>query len=192
MCRMIASIVLLIDFVLRKLMFSCWYNPSSTWRLGKRMFLVSICRRGILEPAVELRHLRYFVAVAEMENVSRAALKLHVSQPALSRQIRDLEDELGVQLFERAGKAVNLTDAGRLFLKEACTVLERTDEAVRKTLRLTLRSLRETKLILRFRSLQRIHHRISILFIHRYQREIIFLKQPNRFQISWAQFCIDL
>src|SRR5436305_12715367 len=77
--------------------------------------------------AVELRHLRYFVAVAEMKNVSRAALKLHVSQPALTRQIRDLEDELGVQLFERTGKAVNLTDAGRLFLKEACTVLERTD-----------------------------------------------------------------
>src|SRR5882724_4270844 len=81
--------------------------------------------------AVELRHLRYFVAVAEMENVSRAALKLHVSQPALSRQIRDLEDELGVQLFERTGKAVNLTDAGRVFLREARTVLERTNEAVK-------------------------------------------------------------
>src|SRR5213596_3176604 len=80
------------------------------------MFLVSICRRGILEPAVELRHLRYFVAVAEMENVSRAALKLHVSQPALSRQIRDLEDEIGFSLLERTAKSVRLTDAGRAFL----------------------------------------------------------------------------
>jgi LysR family transcriptional regulator, benzoate and cis,cis-muconate-responsive activator of ben and cat genes len=96
------------------------------------MFLVSICRLGIVGSRVELRHLRYFVAVAEAENVLRAATqKLHISQPAVSRQIRDLEDELGVQLFERTGKAVNLTDAGRLFLKEARAVLERTDEAVR-------------------------------------------------------------
>jgi len=96
------------------------------------MFLVSLCRRGIVGSAVELRHLRYFVAVAEAENVLRAATrKLHVSQPAVSRQIRDLEDELGVQLFERSGKAISLTEAGRLFLKEAGAVLERTDEAVR-------------------------------------------------------------
>src|SRR5437879_12174090 len=95
------------------------------------MFLVSICRRGIVGVTVELRHLRYFVAVAEAENVLRASTqKLHVSQPAVSRQIRDLEEELGVQLFERTGKTVNLTDAGRLFLKEARAVLERTDEAV--------------------------------------------------------------
>jgi DNA-binding transcriptional LysR family regulator len=95
------------------------------------MFLVSLCRRGIVGSTVELRHLRYFVAVAEAENVLRAATqKLHVSQPAVSRQVRDLEDELGVLLFERTGKAVNLTDAGRLFLKEARAVLERTDEAV--------------------------------------------------------------
>jgi len=80
---------------------------------------------------VELRHLRYFVAVAETQNVLRAATqKLHVSQPAVSRQIRDLEDELGVQLFERTGKSVRLTDAGLLFLKEARAVLERTEEAV--------------------------------------------------------------
>ena len=81
---------------------------------------------------MELRHLRYFVAVAEAQNVLRAATqKLHVSQPAVSRQIRDLEDELGVQLFERTGKSVRLTDAGQVFLKEARTVLERTNEAVR-------------------------------------------------------------
>lgn len=81
---------------------------------------------------MELRHLRYFVAVAEAQNVLRAATqKLHVSQPAVSRQIRDLEDELGVQLFERTGKSVSLTDAGHLFLKEARAILERTNEAVR-------------------------------------------------------------
>jgi DNA-binding transcriptional LysR family regulator len=95
------------------------------------MFLVSICRLGIVGSTVELRHLRYFVAVAETQNVLRAATqKLHVSQPAVSRQIRDLEDELGVLLFERTGKAVKLTDAGRLFLKEARAVLDRTDAAV--------------------------------------------------------------
>ena len=66
--------------------------------------------------------MRYFVAVAEMENVSRAALKLHVSQPALSRQIRDLEDEIGFSLFERTAKSVRLTDAGRAFLDNARAV----------------------------------------------------------------------
>jgi DNA-binding transcriptional LysR family regulator len=82
---------------------------------------------------VELRHLRYFVAVAEMENVSRAAMqRLHVSQPSLSRQIRDLEDEMGVQLLERTAKSVRLTDAGRAFLDEARAILKHTDEAVGK------------------------------------------------------------
>jgi LysR family transcriptional regulator, benzoate and cis,cis-muconate-responsive activator of ben and cat genes len=81
---------------------------------------------------VELRHLRYFVAVAEAENVLRAATqKLHVSQPAVSRQIRDLEEELGVQLFERTGKSVRLTVAGSVYLKDARAILERTDEAAR-------------------------------------------------------------
>ncbi|HEY3915143.1 MAG TPA: LysR substrate-binding domain-containing protein [Verrucomicrobiae bacterium] len=79
---------------------------------------------------MELRHLRYFVAVAEEENVTRAAARLHVSQPPLSRQIRDLEDELGVALFEHGAKAVRLTEAGRVFLIEARAVLKRADEAV--------------------------------------------------------------
>ena len=81
---------------------------------------------------MELRHLRYFVAVAEMENVSRAALKLHVSQPALSRQIRDLEDEIGFCLLERTAKSVRLTDAGRAFLDNARALLQQADEAVTK------------------------------------------------------------
>jgi DNA-binding transcriptional LysR family regulator len=82
---------------------------------------------------VELRHLRYFVAVAEMENVSRAATqRLHVAQPSLSRQIRDLEDEVGVSLLERTARAVRLTDAGRAFLDEARAILKHTNEAVLK------------------------------------------------------------
>ena len=81
---------------------------------------------------MELRHLRYFVAVAEMENVSRAALKLHVSQPALSRQIRDLEDEIGFSLLERTANSVRLTDAGLAFLDNARALLQNADEAVKK------------------------------------------------------------
>ena len=81
---------------------------------------------------MELRHLRYFVAVAGEENVSRAALKLHVSQPGLSRQIRDLEDEIGFQLFERSAKSVRLTEAGKVFLVEARAVLLHADDAVNK------------------------------------------------------------
>ena len=81
---------------------------------------------------MELRHLRYFVAVAEEENVSRAALKLHVSQPGISRQIHDLEDEIGFSLFERSGKSVRLTAAGNIFLVESRDVLQRVAEAVKK------------------------------------------------------------
>jgi DNA-binding transcriptional LysR family regulator len=77
--------------------------------------------------------LRYFVAVAEMENVSRAATqRLHVAQPSLSRQIRDLEDEVGVQLLKRTAKSVRLTEAGRAFLEDARAILRHADEAVLK------------------------------------------------------------
>ena len=81
---------------------------------------------------MELRHLRYFVAVAEEENISRAALKLHVSQPGISRQLHDLEDEIGFSLFERRGKTVRLTAAGEIFSREARDILQRTADAVEK------------------------------------------------------------
>lgn len=81
---------------------------------------------------MELRHLRYFVAVAGEENVSKAAVKLRVSQPGISRQIRDLEDEIGFLLFERSAKSVRLTAAGKVFFAEARDVLLHADAAVNK------------------------------------------------------------
>ena len=78
--------------------------------------------------------MRYFVAVAEMRNLSRAATQiLHVAQPSLSRQIRDLEEDIGVPLLERDAKGIRLTDAGRAFLDEARAILKYTNEAVLKT-----------------------------------------------------------
>jgi LysR family transcriptional regulator, hca operon transcriptional activator len=69
---------------------------------------------------MELRHLRYFIAVAEAGSVTvAAARKLHTSQPSLSRQIRDLEDEVGAQLLTRGARGSELTPAGRAFLDHA-------------------------------------------------------------------------
>jgi DNA-binding transcriptional LysR family regulator len=78
---------------------------------------------------MELRHLRYFVAIAEERSFTRAAERLWVAQPGLSTQIRRLESELGVQLFDRHTRGVDLTDAGELFLDRARTVLAAADVA---------------------------------------------------------------
>jgi DNA-binding transcriptional LysR family regulator len=78
---------------------------------------------------MELRHLKYFVSVAEERNFNRAAARLRVSQPAVSRQIADLEEELGVHLFARNGHGVELTSEGEIMLAHARTVLRAASDA---------------------------------------------------------------
>src|ERR1700704_4774906 len=89
--------------------------------------------------AMELRHLRYFVAIAEAGSLTVAAVrKLHTSQPSLSRQIRDLEDEVGARLLTRRARGIELTPAGRAFLDHARSVLSQVEaagEAARRTAR---------------------------------------------------------
>jgi len=79
---------------------------------------------------MELRHLRYFRAIGREEHFGRAAMQLRVAQPALTRQIRDLEAELGVELFERLPRGVRLSSAGQLFLKDVEEILSQVDRAV--------------------------------------------------------------
>jgi DNA-binding transcriptional LysR family regulator len=80
---------------------------------------------------MELRHLRYFIAVAELRSVRAASEQLHVTQPAISRQIQDLEDAIGAALFERTPRGLKLTPAGDAYLSEAREILARVDAANR-------------------------------------------------------------
>jgi DNA-binding transcriptional LysR family regulator len=84
---------------------------------------------------MELRHLRYFVAIGEEENYRRAAKRLHVAQTALSTQIQDLEAELGFKLFDRLPRGVKLSAAGRLFLEDARRILQQVSEAAARAAR---------------------------------------------------------
>lgn len=84
---------------------------------------------------MELRHLRYFVAIGEEENYRRAAQRLNVAQTALSTQIQDLEAELGFKLFDRLPRGVKLSAAGKLFLEDARRILQQVSEAAQRAAR---------------------------------------------------------
>ena len=87
---------------------------------------------------MELRHLRYFLAVGEEEHYGRAAQRLRVAQPALSRQIQDLEEEIGFKLFERLRRGVKLGAAGKLFLDDTRRILHDVNEATARAARVAL------------------------------------------------------
>src|SRR5246127_4880351 len=85
---------------------------------------------------MELRHLRYFVAIGEDQHYGRAAERLGIAQPALSRQIQDLEKELGFTLFDRLPRGVKLSAAGKLFLSDARRILQDVEDAKRRAERI--------------------------------------------------------
>ena len=95
---------------------------------------------------MELRHLRYFIAVAEELNFTKAAEKLCIVQPSLSKQIRDLEDEIGVILFERDKRTVHLTTAGAGFLEHAYQAIASAERAVATAKQIILSTNKHTKI----------------------------------------------
>src|ERR1700740_44398 len=109
-----------------------WYNPCRYVQDFVRIRPIPGRYR------MELRHLRYFVAVGEEQHFGRAAARLHVAQPALSRQIQDLEREIGFLLFNRLPRGVRLSAAGALFLNDGRRRVREGEEATRRAERTAL------------------------------------------------------
>src|SRR5690554_5185415 len=117
-----------------------WIPQGLIWRLSdcrhamSKTILVSINTYKVWN--MELRQIRYFQRVAAELSFTRAARALHMAQPPLSRQIKMLEEEIGVELFERAGRGIRLTDAGRYFLDQTDLMMQKLSETVLATQRI--------------------------------------------------------
>jgi DNA-binding transcriptional LysR family regulator len=134
---------------------------------------------------MELHDLRYFVAVAEELHFHRAAARLQMTQPALSRQIRDLEAELGVVLLQRTQRQVRLTIAGETFLAEVRAILQRLEQAIQTTQRAARGEVGQLKLSFVAPSLRGVLPKIIRAFRDRYPDvEILLSEQRTQEQIE--------
>ncbi len=131
---------------------------------------------------MDLRHLRYFQAVAEELSFSQAARRLHVAQPALSRAVQELEQDLGVELLSRTRRSVALTPAGAVLLSETRLILQRMEEATRRVQRTAAGEEGELRLGFIGPPVQRFLGRIVKEFRRRYPRVTVVLEErtPER------------
>ncbi|OCA52911.1 LysR family transcriptional regulator [Photorhabdus namnaonensis] len=130
--------------------------------------------------AIELRHLRYFIAVAEELHFGRAAERLNISQPPLSQQIQSLENSINARLLERNNRNVSLTPAGNMFLKEAYQILAQVDAAATKAARMQKGELGEISI--GFTSTTPFMHKVTLSlrqFRERYPEVAIHMHQMN-------------
>lgn len=149
---------------------------------------------------MELRHLRYFIAVAEELNFTKAAEKLCIVQPSLSKQIRDLEEEIGVTLFERDKRTVQLTNAGRGFLEHAYETIKSAERAIATAKQIILSNNKHTRI--GFNPVAELivaPHLISVLKNNGYQAEIkslncsdqIYALKSSNLDLTFTRFIIN-
>lgn len=144
---------------------------------------------------MELRHLRYFVAVAEELSFTRAAERLHIGQPPLSQQIQALEDEIGATLFDRSRRSVRLTEAGRIFLDDARRILRLASDAADTAHRVERGEIGQIKIgFTKSTAFSRIFPKIINTYRRRFPRVNLLLQEmPSARQLSsLADYALDV